>query len=218
MPRFSDGTLTALKWLGLLLMTAGHVDWMLYDSTLGIHTGVGRLSFPLFGFVFGYNLARPSFTSARVPKVLLRLGVFAIVTAPLYAYLVGQWFPLNIIATMYVVVLVLWFAFRGWWIAGALVALWLGVIVDYSWPGLAYMLAVCWAYRSRHPLGAIAIGAALASLVVINGNWNALWAIPVLWAASYLDLNLPRAQWAFYAYYFGHLVVLAALFTVGVGV
>ncbi|MBK7549911.1 MAG: hypothetical protein IPI20_19875 [Rhodoferax sp.] len=54
-----NGTLEALKWLALVLMTGDHVNkYVLADSLPGLFE-LGRLAMPLFMFVLAYNLARP---------------------------------------------------------------------------------------------------------------------------------------------------------------
>jgi len=54
----ADGTAEALKWLALVLMVLDHVNKYLYNDALLWVFPIARLSFPLFGFVLAYNLAR----------------------------------------------------------------------------------------------------------------------------------------------------------------
>ena len=53
-----DGTVEALKWLGLLFMTGDHVNKYLFAQKLPCLFELGRLAMPIFGFVLAYNLAR----------------------------------------------------------------------------------------------------------------------------------------------------------------
>ena len=53
----SSGSLEALKWLALLLMTLDHVNKHLMHASVPELFAAGRLALPLFGFVLGYNLA-----------------------------------------------------------------------------------------------------------------------------------------------------------------
>ena len=54
----SDGAVEAMKWLGLILMTADHAQkYGLIPAVPGVYEA-GRLAFPLFGIVMAYNLAR----------------------------------------------------------------------------------------------------------------------------------------------------------------
>ena len=49
---------------------------------------------------------------------------------------------------------------------------------------------------------------ALASLYVINRNLWALAALPLIFAASQVKINVPRGRLGFYVYYPAHLAVL----------
>ena len=54
----SDGAVQAMKWLGLILMTADHAQkYGLMPAVSGVYEA-GRVAFPLFGIVLAYNLAR----------------------------------------------------------------------------------------------------------------------------------------------------------------
>jgi hypothetical protein len=50
---------------------------------------------------------------------------------------------------------------------------------------------------------------ATASLALINGNFAALAALPLIWGASRVDLPIPRLRWVFYAFYPAHLSLIA---------
>ncbi|MBX9848163.1 MAG: conjugal transfer protein TraX, partial [Rhodocyclaceae bacterium] len=52
---------------------------------------------------------------------------------------------------------------------------------------------------------------ALASLYVINRNLWALAALPLIFAASQVKINVQRGQLGFYVYYPTHLAVLWGL-------
>ena len=54
----SGGAVEAVKWLGLILMTADHAQkYGLTPALSGVYEA-GRMAFPLFGIVLAYNLAR----------------------------------------------------------------------------------------------------------------------------------------------------------------
>ena len=83
----SSGTLEALKWLALLLMTLDHVNKHLLHASVPELFAAGRLALPLFGFVLGYNLARPgALASGGYSRTARRLAVFgSIATIPFIA-------------------------------------------------------------------------------------------------------------------------------------
>src|ERR1035437_4304359 len=108
LPRLAltDGTIEALKWLPLVLMTFDHINKHLLHEAVPAIFDAGRLAFPLFGFILAFNLARPG-TLARegYSRVLKRLAIFgAIASIPFIALggLAWDWWPLNIMVTLFV--------------------------------------------------------------------------------------------------------------------
>ncbi len=71
----ANGTIEALKWVALLLMTADHVNKYLFNETLPFLFEAGRIAMPLFVFVLAYNLARPSVSeSGAYQRTMIRLA------------------------------------------------------------------------------------------------------------------------------------------------
>lgn len=213
LPRFDSGALSVLKWLGLVLMTVDHIDAFLYQRELA--TQLGRLVFPIFGFVLAYNLARPVVDEAARARLLRRLLVIGLLALPFHAQLAthfGGWWPLNIMATFAAVVAIVDRLERGDWPMAIAIFLGAGAVVEYWWPGLAFCLACWWLYRTSAtgPDVAgrlVAVVGACAALVLANGSHTALVALPVIVLASGLHVRVPRLQWAFYAYYPAHLAL-----------
>jgi hypothetical protein len=211
----ADGTLEALKWLAVLLMVVDHVNKYLFDSKVGWMFALGRIVMPVFAFVLAYNLARPNALSEdrfkRTAKRLLTYG--AIATVP-YMALKGSnaygW-PMNIMFTLLVATLVLWlyehrkpeqsiwllplFAFGSmlpeFWIAGTST-----VIAAY--------------FYCKHPTRLYLIFWLLSVtvLAVINMNFYATLAIPLILLAPKVKLNLPRFKYFFYGFYPAHFALL----------
>jgi len=99
----ADGTAEALKWLALALMVLDHANKYLCNDALPWVFPIARLSFPLFGFVLAYNLARPdTISNGAAVRVMKRLALFALVAAIPHIILDGRFFPLNILATLLV--------------------------------------------------------------------------------------------------------------------
>ena len=82
----SDGAVEAMKWLGLVLMTADHAQKYGLIAVPGVYEA-GRMAFPLFGIVLAYNLTRASSEGLAVHvRVLTRLLVCcAIASIPFIA-------------------------------------------------------------------------------------------------------------------------------------
>ena len=214
----SSGTLEALKWLALILMTFDHVNKHLLHASVPVLFAAGRLAMPLFGFVLGYNLARPdALVGGAFKRTAARLAVFGSVASVPFIALGGLgwgWWPFNVMATLLVATLCAWLIEFGGWARIALACLLFilgGSIVEFWWPGLAACL-FAWAYCRRPSWGMLMLWtASLAALYVINRNLWALAALPLIFAAGQVSINVPRIRLGFYVYYPVHLSVLWVL-------
>jgi hypothetical protein len=210
-----DGTVEALKWLALALMTGDHVNKYLFNGTLPFLFEAGRLALPIFVFVLAYNLARPgAFERGAHARTMKRLAVFgAVASVPFVALggLAAGWWPLNVLFTLLVVTACAYLVEKGGTlhlVGAGLVFLIGGGLVEYWWPAVAFGLAV-WSYRKRPTWAAATIALlACAALWIINRNLWALASLPLLLVASRVDLPMSRLRWAFYAYYPLHLAAL----------
>ena len=208
----SDGSLETLKWVGLLFMAGDHINkYLLHEASPALYA-LGRMVVPLFGFVLMANLARPGALKAGVHlRVMKRLAICALLATPAFVHLVGAW-PLNILATLFLATLIVWLLERGGTAhrcAALLAFLFGGAVVEFWWPALLCCLGA-WAFLRRPSGPRLLLWAlATASLAVINGNFAALAALPVIWGASRLDMPMPRKRWVFYVFYPAHLSLIA---------
>ena len=209
---FSEASLSAAKWLALLLMVVDHSNKYLLGGSESWMYALGRMSMPLFAFVLGYNLARPgTLANGGYQRLALRLAIFGLLaTAPFVAVnkLTSGWWPLNMMFTLLVAVVCAWlFDMRRPMatIVACIVLAWGGAIVEFWWPAIGLCLCV-WAYQ-RTPSKALIVCfmVCLVLLRFVNGNLWALGAVPLLAVLRWWPVSLPRAQWAFYAFYPLHL-------------
>ncbi|MDQ0054777.1 hypothetical protein J2W32_003835 [Variovorax boronicumulans] len=207
-----DGSLEALKWVGLVLMTGDHVNkYLLQDASPTLYA-LGRMVMPVFGFVLMANLARPGAYQAGMHlRVMRRLVVFALLATPAFVGLVG-WWPLNILATLGLATAIVWLLESGGAVArvAALIAFLIGgALVEFWWPALLCCLGA-WGF-ARRPGGVSMLlwALATASLAIVNGNLAALAALPLILGARHVDIPLRRCRWIFYAYYPAHLSLIA---------
>lgn len=216
MPRLlvADGTVEGLKWLALLLMTGDHVNKYLFNGTLPFLFETGRLAMPIFVFVLAFNLARPGqLNRGAYQRTMKRLAAFgALSSVPFVALggLYAGWWPLNILFTLLAITTIAYLIEHRLRTGAALVFISAGMVVEFWWPALLYGLAV-WSYARKPTLLAACIAViACTVLGFINGNMWALVVFPVLFAATCLDLKIPRPQFRlfFYAYYPLHLCTL----------
>ena len=208
----SDGTLEALKWLGLAAMLGDHVNKYLLNESVPALYWAGRLAVPLFGFVLAYNLARPmALERGAYQRTMKRLAVTGLLATPAFLALgglIGGFYPLNILFMLLAATATMFFIERKQRVVAVAVFVLGGAAVEFWWPAIGFCVAA-WAYV-RHPTIRSA-GLAVfccAALWIVNGNYWALAALPLLIAASRLNLAVPRVRWAFYVFYPVHLYVL----------
>jgi hypothetical protein len=84
-----------------------------------------------------------------------------------------------------------------------------GAVVEFWWPALLVCLGA-WAFIRKRTAGRLAFWVfGTASLAIVNGNFAALAALPLIWGATQVDVPLRRNRWLFYVFYPVHLTVLA---------
>ncbi|TCV82726.1 TraX family protein [Sulfurirhabdus autotrophica] len=211
----SSGTLEALKWMGLVLMTLDHINKHLFDAKLPGVFEAGRICMPIFGFVLAYNLARPgAMLRGTHLHAMKRLAIFGTIATPFIAGLgglVSGWWPLNIMFTLLVATGTIYLIEKGGiahLVAAALLSFFGGMFVEFWWNALTFCLAAWW-YCKTPNWSALLMGlVATASLFFINGNFWAFAALPFIFMAPHFKLNVPRIRYVFYIYYPAHLAIL----------
>ena len=143
----ADGTAEALKWFALVLMVLDHANQYLCNGAVHWVFPIARLSFPLFGFVLAYNLARPgTLSNGAAIRTMKRLSIFALMASLPHSVLDGRLFPLNILATLLVATATVYlFAQSGFKKGYAILVFMLGGgVVEGNWFAVAVCVA---AYR-----------------------------------------------------------------------
>lgn len=220
MPRLvvSSGTLEALKWLGLILMTLDHINKHFFNAKLPGVYEAGRLCMPVFGFVLAYNLARPgALLRGTHLHAMKRLALFGLLASPFYiglGSLSWGWWPLNIMFMLFLATGLIYLIEVGGTyrlvVAGALYFI-AGFFVEFWWFALGICLTAWWYCKSPNKLALILFVASIASLYLVNKNSWALAALPLICLAPLVDLKIPRIRYLFYFYYPSHLAVLLAI-------
>lgn len=214
----ADGSLEALKWLGLVLMVLDHVNKYLLGEAHPALFDLGRMVTPIFGFVLMHNLARPGALAAGMHgRVMRRLLAFGALATPMFVALVG-WWPLNILFMLLLATGVVWLIERGGSLRLALALcafVVAGAVVEFWWFGVLSCLGA-WFYCRRPTAFRLALWTlAVASLWIVNRNFAALAALPLIWGACQVDIPLARHRWFFYAFYPAHLAVIWAALRFG---
>ena len=208
----ADGTLEALKWLGIVLMTLDHINKFLNGGQSAFIFDLGRIAMPLFGFVLAYNLARPGSrakgTFKRVSTRLLLFGCIA--TIPLVAiHGTNEYgWPLNILFTLLVSTLLIWLLDLNkprLMIAILPLFSFASMLPEFWHVGTATTVAAWYFCKNPRVSSLVLWAISVAALAVINKNFYALLAIPLIYAAQYVRLPVPRSSLVFYLFYPVHL-------------
>lgn len=207
----NSGTIEAIKWFALVSMVLDHFNkYVLHESVVAFFN-FGRLAMPLFMFVMAFKLARVTDIDAfrRTSKRLAIYGVIASIPFVALGGLAWGWWPLNIMFTMLVAAMVMYFVEYGGTRNKSLgIALFIvgGAVVEFWWPALAICLAA-WPYCKKPNWPALVTWVlAVLSLVVINQNYWALASFLIIFSAPYLSFNVPRMRQFFYIFYPAHLI------------
>ena len=204
-----------MKWLALALMTLDHTNKYLFNERLSGAFELGRLAMPLFTFVLSYNLARPdALESGAHLRTMKRLAIYGLLASPFFIALGGLgfgWWPLNIMFMLLTASGILYLLEKGgrsrMLVAVALFMIG-GAFVEFWWFALAFCLSASWYTRTASKIALATWLLSAASLYVVNRNLWALASMPVILAAPFVKVQMPRFRNIFYAYYPAHLAVL----------
>lgn len=214
----SNGTIEALKWIALFLMTLDHINKYIFNEKLPAMFEIGRIAMPLFGFVLAYNLARPNtLESGAYLRTMKRLMFWGVVSSPFFIALGGLaagWWPLNIMFMLLLSTVILYLVEKGGSaniVAAIVVFLVGGAFVEFWWFALIFCLAAWWYCKTTSKAALFVWLLASASLYVVNRNLWALAAMPLILGAPFVQMKMPRFRYIFYAYYPLHLMLLLAI-------
>ena len=210
----SRNYLGMLKWVALIGMIVYHFSHTLMFNPPATYVALGRIAFPIFGFILGYNIAQSvhlekTGTEQRLMKALLACGCFA---QPFYWNMTGHIFPLNIMFTL-ALGTYLSFHYKSLKAVGVLVVF--GLFVDYAWIGAAYVLMSYLISTNiiKKQIEVINFFGFATALVSIAGYTHSYWpllTLPLLVLGFFwkFQFYVPRAKWFFYAIYPLHLIFL----------
>ena len=212
-----------LKLIAIVSMLIDHTGHTFFPGAAPFRWA-GRLAFPLFCYCMTVGLLY----TRDIKKYLLRLGVFALISQPLYIFAFhpwdwqAEWSNMNIFFTLFVSLLAMaGLKARKWWLFILPLLLLSFINFDYSTTGLILMLIF---YLCRnHP----ALGAGLYLLSYLPALWTgspqhpysllaggpcidwtafAMLAAPLIFLRTHSGIKIPK--YFFYAFYPAHLLVI----------
>ncbi len=215
----SPASFELAKWVAIVTMAIDHVGKIVAPDWFGPTHLIGRVAFPLFVWIIASRLAiRPAAAAGYIRWLL----PWAIVSQPAFWIAGRDWYDGNILFTLLCGVLIdralqaYGHCWTSWLIAGALAAA--GLLLDYGPAGVLAIPVLVAAARigireSLLALGVIGIAVNLPALepFYVAAAFASLAAVGVAALSLRLEgADLPRLPRAFfYAFYPGHLLLLA---------
>lgn len=212
-----------LKLIAVIAMTLDHVGTAFFPQ-YPVFRWIGRLAFPIFCYCMTVGLLY----THDIKRYLLRLGLFALISEPLYVLAFHPWafwenFPsMNIYFTLFVSLLALWgVQQKKWWVFVGCFLVASCVNLDYSTSGIFLML-IFYICRNK-PL----LGAGLYVLLYLPALWGAypddplgvhigslhmgfeifaIFAAPLIFLRTKAGIQIPK--WFFYWFYPAHLAII----------
>jgi hypothetical protein len=216
--QIADGTLEAIKWIAIVFMVLDHANKYLYNHSFPAFFALGRIAMPLFIYVMAFNMARRNIFSTNSQwRIYQRLTIFGIISSIPYMALgtvLGGWWPLNIMFTLLSATVIIGLIDHGGrkntTLAVAIFAI-AGTLVEYWWPALCLAIA-SWMYcKKPNNKSLFWLVLSCASLAIVNQNFWAMCALPIIILAPLIRLQVPRMKYFFYTFYPTHLALIFIL-------
>ena len=212
-----------LKLIAIISMLIDHVGGALFPE-IPAFRWAGRLAFPIFCYCMTVGLL---YTSS-IKRYLIRLGIFAIISQPLYIMAFHpydwreEWMNMNIFFTLFVsLIAMVGFKERKWWLFAVALLLLMFINFDYGMTGVILML-IFYICRNRP-----AVGALLFCLSYLPALWSGYpddpksiilgglcidWTVFSMLAAPLIflrtDSRIKVNKYFFYAFYPAHLAAI----------
>lgn len=213
----ASSTIELLKWIGIITMTFDHIGILLLNSNELLRE-IGRLAFPIFGFVLVYNYIHH--TKNKV-KYIKRLAVFSFIIEPIHLLVFHNHYAgLNI---FFIYTLTLSFLYVYELVQGEkdidvkkylflVIFFMLSILVsqytEYRVSGFLVTSSFYFMLKDKRFIVITIFLLALLNAPATNYILATLTVVPIVYLASKIDIHVRRSRYFFYLYYPIHLSLL----------
>jgi hypothetical protein len=195
-------------------MTLDHINTIILNGKYPLIFEEGRVVMPLFAFVLAYNLARTPNNESVYKRVMQRLLIYGVIATPFFIAIHSMathsisWFPLNILFTLLVSTVCIFYLEKGVFAAFMAVFVLGGSFVEFLHPAILFTV-FAWQYcRSGKKQWLLLMLLMMMPIGIINMSMSGVFSLALIFLVSKVDINIPRVKNFFYAFYPAHLSML----------
>lgn len=207
--RQNSEAINTLKWFAAISMMIDHIGILFFDNCQ-ILRDIGRVAFPLFGYILVHNYMY--FTSDR-KKYIKRVFLLFVISQPVFQYAFGA-LTLNIIFLFFLTLLLLYVysEYRKLLAPSILLYIVLASFADYGVHGGIMLLLLCYGFLTQNHIGRLIaiLGLPVANYYSIEYIISTYLFIPIYYLAKFMKLPNISSR-AFYFLYPVHLLILAVI-------
>jgi len=208
-----------LKWVGIVAMTFDHIG-ILISGDNDIFRMVGRLAFPIFGFVLVYNFI---YHTKNKVKYIKRIALFSLFLEPIHFLVFKNHYAGMNIFFIYMLALSFLYLYELvqddkekdkmkvlFLIIFLVLSIYVSQYTEYHMSGVLLIISFYFTLKDKR-----LISATLLFLIVLNAPAikyiiSTLLIVPIGYFISKININVPRSRYFFYLYYPAHILVLGA--------
>lgn len=212
----NSNTIEILKWIAIITMVIDHLGFLIFKD-IDILRYIGRLSFPLFGYILIHNYL--FFTSNKL-KYIKRLWIFALISQPFFWIIIAE--KLNIFVMFALILSLLYFfekienmdrnnleKFFSEFILMFFIIIF-SYFIDYGPIGFVFLLSLYLSFKSYKY-----IYLNIFSLFFLNSfpmTFIGLLYIPIVYVSKYIQIKVKRInKWFFYSFYPVHIFIFGLI-------
>lgn len=213
----TSSTIEWIKWVAIILMVIDHIGLVFYDNN-PIFRSIGRMAFPMFGYLLIHNYIY--FTNDK-KNYIKRLFIFAIISQPFYALVIGSY--LNIFILLAMVLLTIYLIEKisienksRYTISGRMMQVaiftyvgFISLFTGYGIRGFIFFMTLYFVFKNKKYKTFLLLG----MITLSYGKWfyaiGVYGSIGVIYLLQHIPYEIKRTnKWFFYVFYPLHLLCL----------